>query len=184
MRSLVIAPLFAVAGLCFSHVANADQLGSSNKNPKPTAVSSSKNSDKGTSGAAGMFGVPVVFRGTLGDMQIQATVRPKAIAEEGLEGEYFIFGRSHMILLAGEFEGDTIFLEESENGTNISGQWEGKLQGDSIQGIWTSADGAISRPFDLRPLRPRNSSSKVLPVKLPAGAKGRIAADSQVFDAK
>lgn len=112
-------------------------------------------------GAAGLFSKPVVFRGTLGDAPIQAAVRPKQIVDEGLEGEYFIFGRSQKILLAGELEGDSIFLEESENGTNISGQWEGKLTGDSIQGAWLSADGSISKPFNLKLIRAQANSKSV-----------------------
>lgn len=80
-------------------------------------------------------------------------MRSKEIADEGIEGEYFIFGRPQKILLAGEVEGENIFLEESENGTNISGQWEGTLQGDSIQGTWLSADGSLSKPFNLKRFR-------------------------------
>lgn len=108
----------------------------------------------------GLFSKPVIFRGTLGDMPIQFAVRPKEIIDEGLEGEYFIFGQSQKILLAGELEGENIFLEESENGTNISGQWEGKLQGDSIQGTWKSADESVSRPFKLKLIRLHASAQK------------------------
>jgi len=43
-----------------------------------------------------------------------------------------------------------LFMEESENGTNISGQWDGKLEGDSLVGSWMSADGTITKPFTLK----------------------------------
>jgi hypothetical protein len=99
--------------------------------------------------ATGAFARPLTLRGKLGDKSIQMRLRPKAEADEGLEGEYFYFGQSAKILLAGEAEGDDLVMEESENGTDVSGQWEGKRQGDSLRGIWTSADGAVARPFDL-----------------------------------
>jgi hypothetical protein len=102
---------------------------------------------------ASLFARPVVLRGTLGDMQVQLNVRPKEVADEGLEGNYIVFGRSNNILLAGETEDNTLSFEESENGTDISGQWDGSLQGDVLSGTWTSADGQITKPFSLRALR-------------------------------
>lgn len=97
-----------------------------------------------------LFHKPVFFRGVVGDINVQVNIRPKADIDEGIEGEYFIFGNSHKILLAGEIEGNQLFMEESENGTNISGQWDGKLEGDSLVGSWMSADGTITKPFTLK----------------------------------
>lgn len=97
-----------------------------------------------------LFHKPVFFRGVVGDINVQVNIRPKADIDEGIEGEYFIFGNSHKILLAGEIEGDQLFMEESENGTNISGQWDGKLEGDTLVGSWMSADGSITKPFTLK----------------------------------
>jgi hypothetical protein len=108
-----------------------------------------------------LFIKPIVLRGTLGEVQVQVQLHPKEVADEGLEGNYFAFGRSGNILLAGETEEDTLFLEESENGTDISGQWEGKLQGDALTGTWTSADGQTSKPFSLRVLRDETSTASV-----------------------
>jgi hypothetical protein len=140
-----------LAALCLSAAAFASEKSSLTQGgalPKSSLADAAV--DERSITAAGLFSKPLVFRGTLGDMPIQATVRPKEIVDEGLEGEYFIFGRSQKILLAGELDGDSIFLEESENGTNISGQWEGKLVGDSIKGTWLSADESISKPFSLK----------------------------------
>jgi hypothetical protein len=106
-----------------------------------------------------LFLKPVSFRGAVGDVQVQVNLRPKADIEEGIEGEYFIFGNSHKILLAGEVEGDQLLMEESENGTNISGQWDGQLDGDSISGLWTSADGAITKPFTLKAIVLKQSAA-------------------------
>lgn len=97
-----------------------------------------------------LFLKPVVLRGTLGDAQIQATLRTKQEFEDGVEGDYFLFGHSLRILLAGEVEGDELVLEESENGTDVSGQWLGKIAGDAITGEWQSANGEITKPFRLR----------------------------------
>lgn len=107
------------------------------------------------------FAKPVALRGTLGDVAVQVRLTVKEDFAEGLEGEYFRFGRSQKILLAGEMDADGIFIEESENGTDISGQWEGKLEGDTLRGTWTSAEGDVSKPFVL------NSVPKAPPVKAP-----------------
>jgi hypothetical protein len=100
--------------------------------------------------SSGLFARPVVLRGTLGDAQIQMQLRPKADPAEGLEGEYIVFGRNGHILLAGETEADGLLMEESENGTDVSGQWEGRQDGASLRGTWQSADGSVSKPFILK----------------------------------
>lgn len=100
--------------------------------------------------AGGLFSRPVVLRGTLGDATIQMQVRPKADPAEGIEGNYIVFGRSGRILLAGETDGDSLLMEESENGTDVSGQWEGRKQDGEVRGTWQSADGAVSRQFVLK----------------------------------
>ena len=102
--------------------------------------------------AGGLFSRPVVLRGTLGDAQIQMHLQPKSDPAEGLEGQYIVFGRSGHILLAGETDADGLLMEESENGTDVSGQWEGRHDGAALRGTWQSADGAISKPFILTPV--------------------------------
>ena len=97
-----------------------------------------------------LFAKPVVLRGMLGETQIQANLRAKEDLEDGFEGEYFLFGQSQKILMVGEIDGDEFLAEESTNGTDVSGQWIGKLAGDTISGEWESADGEITKPFQLR----------------------------------
>lgn len=128
---------------------------------------------------AGLLSRPAVFRGTLGDMPIQLAVRPKEVKDEGLEGEYFIFGQSRKILVAGELESENLFLEESENGTNISGLWDGKLRGDTIVGTWTSADDSVSRPFSLKLIPPNISEQKVGTARKKMGASNPVFATSR-----
>ena len=93
---------------------------------------------------------PLTLRGTLGDVRVQMDLRPKADMADGWEGSYFLFGHSAVILLAGELDGGELALEESENGTDVSGQWNGKLGGGSLSGEWTSFDGSIVKPFNLK----------------------------------
>lgn len=116
-----------------------------------------------------MFVKPLVLRGTLGDALIQATIRTKEEYEDGVEGEYFLFGHSQRILLAGEIEGDELLLEESENGTDVSGQWAGRLTGDVISGEWQSADGTVTKPFTL------NVPGSATKEKSSTGTNGRVA---------
>ncbi|GIZ51161.1 hypothetical protein NCCP691_11750 [Noviherbaspirillum aridicola] len=104
-----------------------------------------------------LFIEPVALRGTLGGDPIQMNLRAKEEFADGVEGDYFRFGQSLKVLLAGEIEGEDVFLEESENGTSISGEWNGKLSGDSFSGQWLSADGKESRPFSLRIVRPADT---------------------------
>jgi hypothetical protein len=99
--------------------------------------------------APSLLSKPVALRGTLGDAMVQFNLSPKADVDGGFEGDYFLFGHTRKILLAGEADGDDLFFEESENGTDVSGQWEGKLSGGTFSGNWNSADGAVTKPFRL-----------------------------------
>lgn len=98
------------------------------------------------------FQAPLVLRGTLGEEQVQMRLRPKAVAGEGLEGEYFVFGHSRTILLAGESEGANLFLEESENGKDVSGHWNARIDGDAISGDWAAPGGKMTKRFVLKVL--------------------------------
>jgi hypothetical protein len=95
-----------------------------------------------------------VMSGTLGTDAIQASLRPKADPDEGFEGEYRLAGQSGKTLLAGELDGDDdVYMEESVNGKDVSGQWNGKLQGGVFSGTWQSADGLVTKPFRLQIVR-------------------------------
>lgn len=96
------------------------------------------------------FAKPVSLRGTLGDQNVQLDIRPKEPAEDGIEGNYFVFGQSRKILVAGEFEDDQVFLEESENGKDVSGHWQGILVDDTFKGEWVSVDTSTTKPFHLK----------------------------------
>jgi len=93
---------------------------------------------------------PITLRGTLGNDRVQMTLRAKTDGS-GVEGDYFIFGSGwRQILLAGEIEGNDMFLEESENGTDVSGHWDGTMSGDTISGTWQPAGGSGLKQFILK----------------------------------
>lgn len=140
MIRMFAKPLLAAAIVMFASFAHATESQAQSA-PAPTL-----------NGKAA-FVKPVTLRGKLGDGDIQVNLRTKEQMEDGVEGEYFYFGRSQNILLAGEIEGEYLFMEESENGTDVSGQWDGKLADNTISGEWQSADGKIKKPFTLRVVR-------------------------------
>jgi len=98
------------------------------------------------------FGETVVLRGTLGRDQVQAKLRASPDPDEGLEGDYAVSGQPRKILL-GELDGDDFFMEESANGKDVSGKWSGKLSGDVVSGTWQSADGLVTKPFNMKIVR-------------------------------
>ena len=104
--------------------------------------------------AAALLARPVLLRGTLGEARIEMQLHMKANPDEGIEGDYRRADRSGRILLAGETENNAIALEESENGSDISGQWDGRVEGSIVRGTWLSADGSISKAFELKVVQP------------------------------
>nr|WP_198980771.1 hypothetical protein [Herbaspirillum sp. ASV7] len=96
-----------------------------------------------------LMGHALVLRGQIDGRALQLSLQPKK-NEDGLEGRYFFFGGSPEILVAGEVDGDDFIMEESINGRDVSGQWEGHREGQSITGTWSSADGSITKPFALQ----------------------------------
>jgi hypothetical protein len=99
---------------------------------------------------APLLAKPVVLRGTLDGAQIQMELHLKAGETEAFEGTYFVFGQNNKILLAGEFEQDALTMEESINGKDVSGLWDGVYDGVTLSGNWSSVDGSVLRPFILK----------------------------------
>ncbi len=99
--------------------------------------------------AAALLAQPATLRGMRGAEPIQMHLQPTVLEDEGIEGSYFLLGQAHKILLAGETENDILALEESDNCSDISGLWDGKINGRSVRGTWSSADGWVTKPFAL-----------------------------------
>lgn len=107
------------------------------------------------------FRTPAVLRGSLGSEQIQLNLRPASDGEDGLEGDYFVFGQTQRVLVAGDEEDGQISLEESVNGTDVSGHWTGTFRNDTLSGSWESVDGSTSKPFVLKVIRAEQRSRQV-----------------------
>lgn len=100
-----------------------------------------------------------IYRGTLGQKQIQLTLRPKPAATDSLAGEYFIFGEGHIIQLVAEIEPDgqtyAFWAEESRNGSDVSGEWQGtwvlkkESSKGSITGVWKDEADQQTQSFAL-----------------------------------
>lgn len=99
---------------------------------------------------APLFARPVTLRGTLDGVQIQMELRLKPGETDAFEGNYFVAGQGSKVLLAGEFEEDALMMEESVNGKDVSGLWDGVYDGAVLSGNWSSVDGATLRPFLLK----------------------------------
>lgn len=100
-----------------------------------------------------VFAQPVTLRGRLGGDVVQMQLQPKKEDMDSVEGSYFVFGgkRNHgnRILLAGEVSRNKVSMEESEDGVDVSGQWDGELNGTTFRGVWQSDDGKLSLDFSL-----------------------------------
>lgn len=93
-----------------------------------------------------------VYVGTLGGKQIEMKLGAKTDESSGIHGEYRIAGSTAVILVAGDHDGDTLEIEESNDGTHITGNWVGKFAADgSISGERMNDDDSNPMQFDLRP---------------------------------
>ncbi|WP_062610796.1 hypothetical protein [Caballeronia calidae] len=92
------------------------------------------------------------YIGTLGDKQIEMKLGAKTDEPSGVHGEYRFAGSPNVILVAGDRDGDTLEIEESNDGTHITGNWVGKFAADgSVSGERMDPDDSNGQPFDLRP---------------------------------
>jgi hypothetical protein len=98
------------------------------------------------------------YVGTLGDRQIEMKLGAKSGAEDdgsGIHGEYQIVGSPAVILVAGDRDGDVLEIEESNDGTHITGNWIGKFAADgSVSGERMNPDDSNPQAFDLHPAVP------------------------------
>ncbi|WP_061121939.1 hypothetical protein [Caballeronia sp. INML2] len=92
------------------------------------------------------------YVGTLGDRQIEMKLGAKTDEPSGVHGEYKFAGSPNVVLVAGDRDGDTLEIEESNDGTHITGNWVGKFAADgSVSGERMDPDDSNAQPFDLRP---------------------------------
>ena len=95
-----------------------------------------------------------VYTGVIGDMPIHMRLGRKTGEIDSVHGEY-VAGKSPGVrLVTGEYENGGFLMEESDDGTHVTGTWEGAIDGHGIvRGTWTDVahDGHVL-PFVLRPV--------------------------------
>ena len=93
------------------------------------------------------------YAGMLGSRQIVLRLGAKTDDPSGVHGEYQYTDTGEVILIAGDRDGDTLEVEESNDGTHITGNWVGKFAADgSVAGDRMNVDDSEPQPFDLKPL--------------------------------
>jgi hypothetical protein len=93
-----------------------------------------------------------LYVGTLGQRRIEMRLGAKTDEPGGVHGEYRFVDSRAVILVAGDRDRDTLEIEESDDGTRITGNWVGKFAADgSISGERLDDDDSNPQPFELRP---------------------------------
>ncbi|HEY2021966.1 hypothetical protein [Paraburkholderia sp.] len=93
------------------------------------------------------------YTGTLGKRPIVLRLGRKTDDPSGVHGEYQYTDTGEVILIAGDRVDDTLEVEESNDGTHITGNWVGKFAADgSLEGDRMNVDDSDPQPFDLQPL--------------------------------
>jgi hypothetical protein len=111
------------------------------------------------------------YAGMLGARQIVLRLGPKSDDPSGVHGEYQFTDTGEVILIAGDRDGDTLEVEESNDGTHITGNWVGKFAADgSVAGDRMNVDDSDPQGFDLKPLA---AGQAVPPPGAPAVASGK-----------
>lgn len=95
-----------------------------------------------------------VYVGTLGDQPVRLRLGPKPDERDSVHGEYSVGRAGGVRLLAGEFENGAFLMEESNDGTHVTGNWEGTIDSAGVvHGNWTDpVNPGIALPFMIRPL--------------------------------
>ena len=106
------------------------------------------------------------YAGTLGKRQIVLRLGAKTGRDDagGVHGEYQYADTGEVILIAGDRDGDTLEVEESNDGTHITGNWVGKFAADgSLEGERMNVDDSEPLEFSLRPLAAGQSAAAPVP---------------------
>lgn len=95
-----------------------------------------------------------VYTGVIGDMPIHMRLGRKPGEIDSVHGEYALGKMPGVRLVTGEYENGGFLMEESDDGTHVTGTWEGAIDGRGIvRGTWTDvAHDGHTLPFVLRPV--------------------------------
>ncbi|MFM0738611.1 hypothetical protein PQQ51_15330 [Paraburkholderia xenovorans] len=111
------------------------------------------------------------YAGMLGSRQIVLRLGAKTDDPAGVHGEYQYTDTGEVILIAGDRDGDTLEVEESNDGTHITGNWVGKFAANgSVSGERMNVDDSDPREFDLKPL----AAGQAVPPAAAAGGVGGV----------
>ena len=93
-----------------------------------------------------------VYTGVIGDVPIHMRLGRKPGEIDSVHGEYTAGKGPGVRLVTGEYENGGFLMEESDDGTNVTGTWEGAIDMHGIvHGTWTDvAHGGSTLPFVLR----------------------------------
>ena len=93
------------------------------------------------------------YAGTLGSRRIVLRLGNKTDDPTGVHGEYQFVDTGEVVLVAGDREGDVLEIEDSDDGSTITGNWVGRFAPDgSLTGDRMYPDDSDPQPFVLRPL--------------------------------
>ncbi|WP_144143391.1 hypothetical protein [Paraburkholderia sp. BCC1884] len=116
------------------------------------------------------------YAGMLGERQIVLRLGAKTDDPSGVHGEYQYTDTGEVILIAGDRDGDTLEVEESNDGTHITGNWVGKFAADgSVAGDRMNVDDSDPQAFDLKPL----AAGQAVPAPTAPAAADKALPDSQ-----
>nr|WP_255581776.1 hypothetical protein [Cupriavidus sp. AU9028] len=95
-----------------------------------------------------------VYVGTLGNRPIRLRIGPKPDTRDSFHGEYGFEDGRGVRLLSGEYVDGALLMEESADGTHVTGQWEGRIDPyGAIQGQWFDVSNpSRGLPFAIRPV--------------------------------
>nr|WP_245965088.1 hypothetical protein [Trinickia dinghuensis] len=93
------------------------------------------------------------YAGTLGARHIVLRLGKKTDDPTGVHGEYQFADTGEVVLVAGDREGDVLEIEDSDDGSTISGNWVGRFAADgTLAGDRMNPDDSDPQPFVLHPL--------------------------------
>ena len=99
------------------------------------------------------------YGGTLGARRIVLRLGKKTDDPTGVHGEYQFADTGAVVLVAGDREGDLLEIEDSDDGSSITGNWVGRFAPDgSLAGERMNPDDSDPQPFVLRPLADLSST--------------------------
>ncbi|ANA32105.1 hypothetical protein [Ralstonia mannitolilytica] len=95
-----------------------------------------------------------VYTGVIGDVPIRMRLGRKPGEIDSVHGEYAAGQQPGVRLVTGEYENGGFLMEESDDGTHVTGTWEGAIDAHGIvRGTWTDvAHDGRTLPFVLRPV--------------------------------